>query len=117
MGLPPNVWGPRLWGALHTLCLTGTITPEFVQEFANVIPCPACAMHFRDLLEAYPFENATDKFEWSVLLHNKVNERLGKPMISVEKAREVWSQSAQFDFKIIAFILLIVLAILFALRK
>jgi hypothetical protein len=117
MGLPPNVWGPRLWGALHTLCLTGTITPEFVQEFANVIPCPACAMHFRDLLEAYPFENASDKFEWSVLLHNKVNERLSKPVISVGKAREVWSQSAQFDFKIITFILLIALVILFALRK
>jgi hypothetical protein len=117
MGLPPNVWGPRLWGALHTLCLTGTITPEFVQEFANVIPCPACAMHFRDLLETFPFENASDKFEWSVLLHNKVNERLGKPVMSVGKAREVWSQSAQFDFKIIAFILLIALVILFALRK
>jgi hypothetical protein len=101
------------------LCLTGTITPEFVQEFANVIPCPACAMHFRDLLETFPFENASDKFEWSVLLHNKVNERLGKPVMSVGKAREVWGQgSPQFDFKIIAFILLIALAILFArLRK
>ena len=74
-------------------------------------------MHFRDLLETFPFENSSDKFQWSVFIHNKVNERLGKPVISVDKAREVWSHSTQFDFKIIAFILLIALVILFALRK
>jgi Erv1 / Alr family len=114
MGLPPDVWGPRLWGTLHTLCLTGTITPEFVQEFANVIPCPSCAMHFRDLLEAYPFEKALDKFEWSVFLHNQVNDRLGKPVLSVEKASEIWSQGSftQFDFKFVLIILL-VLALIF----
>ena len=121
MGLPPDVWGPRLWGVLHTLCLTGTITPEFVQEFANVIPCPACAMHFRDLLEAYPFEKALDKFEWSVFVHNQVNDRLGKPMMSVEKARELWSQKSsctQFDFKIVVVIIFLVLALVFMyLRK
>jgi len=120
MGLPPDVWGPRLWGVLHTLCLTGTITPEFVQEFAHIIPCPSCAMHFRDLLEAFPFENALDKFEWSVLVHNQVNERIGKPTISVQKARDVWSRrtSPQFDFKILLIILFVTLVILFArLRK
>jgi len=115
MGLPPEVWGPRLWGALHVLCLTGTITPEFVQEFAHVIPCPSCAMHFKDLLEAFPFENALDKFEWSVLVHNQVNERIGKPTLSVQKAREVWSRkpALQFDFKIVAALVLLVLVFMY----
>jgi len=109
-----------MWGTLHILCLTGTITPEFVQEFANVIPCPACAMHFRDLLEAYPFENATDTFEWSVLVHNQVNDRLGKPIFTVEQARAKWLSrpSSDFYFKIVVAILLLVLVILFmCLRK
>jgi len=109
-----------MWGTLHNLCLTETITPEFVQEFANVIPCPACAMHFRDLLEAFPFDQALDKFEWSVLLHNQVNERLGKPIFTVEQARAKWLSrpSSDFHFKILISILLIILVILFVrLRK
>jgi Erv1 / Alr family len=120
MGLPPDVWGPRLWGVLHTLCLTGTITPEFVQEFARVIPCPACSVHFKQLLEDFPFEQALDKFEWSVLLHNQVNERLGKPLFTVEQARAKWLSrpSSDFYFKIVVAILLIILVILFVrLRK
>jgi hypothetical protein len=74
-------------------------------------------MHFRDLLEAYPFEKALDKFEWSVFLHNKVNDRLGKPVLSVEKAREVWSQSSNFDLKIIIIFVLLSLALVFILLK
>ena len=117
MGIPPEIWGPNLWGTLHTLCLTETITHEFVQEFARVIPCPTCAIHFKDLLEEFPLPD-TDRFEWSVLIHNQVNDRLGKPIIKVEDARRVWSSrpSSDFYFKIIIAIL-IVLAILFARRK
>jgi Erv1 / Alr family len=119
MGIPPEVWGPNLWGALHTLCLTETITPEFIQEFARVIPCPACAMHFRDLLEMFPFEQAEDKFQWSVRIHNQVNDRLGKPQFTVSQARAKWSRRpcSQFDFKILLIILMALVLIFMYLRK
>jgi hypothetical protein len=119
MGVSPDVWGPSLWGAFHALCLTGTITSEFVQEFANVIPCPACAMHFRDILETFPFEQAEDKFQWSVRIHNQVNERLGKPIVRVEEARVKWSSRpcSQFDFKILLIILVVLVLIFMYLRK
>lgn len=112
MGVPPEIWGPNLWGTLHLLCLTGTITPEFIQEYARSIPCPTCATHFQALLATYPFPD-TEQFEWSVLLHNKVNARLGKPQFTVEEARAKWTSRPQFDFKIVFTLVIILLVILF----
>jgi hypothetical protein len=117
--MKPEAWGPRLWGAFHIACLTGTISPEFLEEFSKVIPCPACSVHFRQLIESNPLPSM-NQFEWSVDIHNQVNERIGKPLVSVDQARAMWSYpppSTQFDFKIIFIVLLIVLLILFAFRK
>jgi len=118
MGLSPEVWGPNLWGTLHILCLTDTITPEFVQEYARVIPCSACATHFQALLTMFPFPD-TDQFEWSVLIHNKVNERLKKPQFTVDQARTKWSSRPvpEFHYKIIILVHLIIITILFMVRK
>lgn len=118
MGVQPDVWGPNLWGALHTVCLAGTVTPEFVQEFARVIPCQICATDFAVILSQTPFSE-TDPFEWSVRVHNQVNQKLGKPVVSVEKARARWSSRPipEFHYKIIILIHLIVILILFMLRK
>jgi hypothetical protein len=128
MGVSPEIWGPNLWGTLHLLCLAGTITPNFVQEFANVIPCPMCAGHFTEILKENPLPDSVDPlilFDWSVHLHNLVNARIGKPVLSPEQAIEHWTTKktyvlsetkTQFDFKILIIILL-VLAIVFMFLK
>lgn len=119
MGVPPNIWGPNLWGTLHLLCLTGTITPNFVQEFTSAIPCSMCSGHFSQLVSENPLPETQDPsvlFEWSVLLHNKVNEKLGKPIISVDQAMRHWT-SSQFDIKIIIYILILILLIFICVRK
>jgi len=125
MGVRPEIWGPNLWGTLHLLCLAGTITPNFVQEFARVIPCPMCAGHFAEVLKENPLPDSNDSlvlFRWSVHVHNLVNARLGKPIVTPEQAMERWTTiktkdpSPQFDFKILIIILL-VLALVFMLLK
>ena len=125
MGVAPEIWGPNLWGTLHLLCLAGTITPNFVQEFAKVIPCPMCAGHFADVLKENPLPDSDDPlvlFRWSVHVHNLVNARIGKPILEPEQAMERWTKrqpvcpSTQFDFKIVLIILLI-LALVFMLFK
>jgi len=128
MGVIPEIWGPNLWGTLHLLCLTGTITSNFVQEFASVIPCPMCAGHFVELLKENPFPESDDPlvlFRWSVHIHNLVNARLGKPIFSTEQAVEHWTTKktyvlsetkTQFDFKILIIILLVI-ALVFMLVK
>jgi len=114
MGVSPEIWGPNLWGTLHLLCLTGTITPNFVQEFASVIPCPMCAGHFAELLKENPLPESDDPlvlFRWSVHVHNLVNSRLGKPTFSPEQAIARWttrSQVTHFDFKILVIVLLVI---------
>ena len=125
MGVAPEIWGPNLWGTLHLLCLAGTITPNFVQEFAKVIPCPMCAGHFAEVLKENPLPDSDDPlvlFRWSVHVHNLVNARIGKPILEPEQAMERWTKrqpvcpSTQFDFKIVLIILLI-LALVFMLFK
>ena len=125
MGVAPEIWGPNLWGTLHLLCLTGTITPNFVQEFAKVIPCPMCAGHFTELIIENPLPESDDPlvlFRWSVHVHNLVNARIGKPILEPEQAMARWvsiktpSFSSQFDFKIVIIILLLV-ALVFMLFK
>lgn len=127
MGVSPDVWGPNLWGTLHLLCLAGTITPNFVQEYASVIPCPMCAGHFAEVLKENPLPVSDDPlalFRWSVHVHNLVNARLGKPIFSPEQAMEHWTtkhqvpepSTSQFDFKILVIILL-VLALVFMFVK
>ena len=127
MGVAPEIWGPNLWGTLHLLCLAGTITPNFVQEFATVIPCPMCAGHFAEVLKENPLPESDDPlvlFRWSVHVHNLVNARLGKPILEPEQAMKRWTtksqvstpRSPQFDFKIVIIILLLV-ALVFMLLK
>ena len=125
MGVAPEIWGPNLWGTLHLLCLAGTITPNFVQEFAKVIPCPMCAGHFADVLKENPLPDSDDPlvlFRWSVHVHNLVNARIGKPILEPEQAMARWvsiktpSFSSQFDFKIVIILLLLV-ALVFMLFK
>jgi hypothetical protein len=125
MGIAPEIWGPNLWGTLHLLCLAGTITPNFVQEFAKVIPCPMCAGHFAELITENPLPDSDDPlilFRWSVHVHNLVNARIGKPILDPEQAMKRWTTKShddtpsQFDFKILIIILL-VLALVFMLVK
>jgi hypothetical protein len=124
MGVSPDVWGPNLWGTLHLLCLAGTITPNFVQEYATVIPCPMCAGHFAEILKENPLPDSDDPlvlFRWSVHVHNLVNARIGKPILDPEQAMARWIStktppSSQFDFKILIIILLLV-ALIFMLFK
>jgi hypothetical protein len=125
MGVAPEIWGPNLWGTLHLLCLTGTITANFVQEFAKVIPCPMCAGHFTELITENPLPESDDPlvlFRWSVHIHNLVNSRIGKPILDPEQAMTRWTtksqvSSTQFDFKIIIIILLVIALVFMLLRK
>lgn len=122
MGIPPEKWGPYFWGVIHLGCLTGSMTPEFISMYPSVLPCSACSKHFAEVLQENPFPDSRDPmimFQWSVHVHNVVNARIGKPILTVEEAFAAWTATAptkptsQFDFKIAAaLVILIIIAIL-----
>jgi len=122
MGVPPEKWGPYFWGVIHLGCLAGSMTPEFINMYPSVLPCAACGKHFTEVLQENPFPESRDPmilFQWSVHVHNVVNARIGKPILTVEEALAAWTASvlpktaSQFDFKIaVAILILIIIAIL-----
>lgn len=67
---------------------------EFFEALAFLIPCPICRDHYVEFLKQMPITPFLDKrddlFRWTVTLHNKVNEKLGKPPVTELEAIEYY---------------------------
>lgn len=100
-------WGAGLWAFLHTVTLIPSTTSweavtrqtaiaRHVKAVADVLPCAACSAHYRDILRLHPPEQAAQRpgglFEWTVMVHNTVNLRLGVPQWSLESAHKRWAR-------------------------
>ena len=103
MGLEPKVWGPHYWFFLHTVAMCyphrpNTITKkkyyEFIQNIPMFIPIENIASYFSQLLDQYPvspYLDSRDAFiRWMHFIHNKINQRLEKPSISLSKFYETY---------------------------
>lgn len=82
--------GNAAWKLLHTILARYPEQPvesekvylkRYIESFAQVYPCGDCARHFIKLLNKYPPQIGSRKSAamWGCFIHNKVNERLGKP--------------------------------------
>lgn len=95
--LDPNIWGPKYWFFLHTIAITYPQRPndvtkrkyyELVQNMPLFIPVENIGNEFSKLLELYPVTAYLDSREsfikWMHFIHNKINEKLEKPKISID---------------------------------
>jgi hypothetical protein len=89
--------GRHAWETLHRHALADRVSLAWISAaFEPLIPrygC-TCLSDWRTLLAAHPFRGE-DPFAWSVDVHNAVNAKLGKPQLTVDAARSVWSPPAQ----------------------
>ena len=98
MGLDPAVWGPHYWFFLHTIALNYPKYPnsvtkkkyyDLIQNFHLFIPVEKHASDFSKLITKYPitpYLDDRDSFvRWIHFIHNKINEKLEKPKISMSK--------------------------------
>lgn len=96
MGLDAAVWGPHFWFFLHTIALNYPKYPndvskkrfyDLIQGFDLFIPVEKHAKQFRDLLNEYPIspylDNRDSFIRWVHFVHNKINEKLEKPKITL----------------------------------
>ncbi len=96
--LDPKVWGPHYWFFLHTLAMTyphhpNTVTKkkyyEFIQNLPLFLPVEEISSDFSKLIEKYPItpylDNRDSFVRWMHFIHNKINERLEKPQISLNE--------------------------------
>ena len=94
--LDPKVWGPHYWFFLHTLAMTYPHHPnavtkkkyyEFVQNLPLFLPVEELSGEFSKLIDKYPvapyLDNRDSFVRWMHFIHNKINEKLEKPQISL----------------------------------
>lgn len=96
MALDSKVWGTHYWFFLHTVSLgypqyPNAVTKKKYYEFVNniplFIPVESMSSDFSKLLDKYPITPYLDSKEsfvrWMHFIHNKINEKLEKPKISL----------------------------------
>ena len=96
INLDPKIWGPHYWFFLHTIAMTYPHHPnavtkkkyyEFVQNLPLFIPVEEISKEFEKLIDKYPItpylDNRDSFTRWMYFIHNKINEKLEKPPISL----------------------------------
>jgi hypothetical protein len=85
----PVLWGPYVWNFIHYVALW--VTTDTRQNFldllpvlAVLLPCRSCGSDFFHQLRQNPAP--ADLVVYTILLHNKVNEKLGKPLVEIKIA-------------------------------
>jgi hypothetical protein len=101
--LDPDVWGPHFWFVLHTMALTYPATPnettkkkyyDFLSNLPLFLPIANMGNVFSQLLDKYPVQPYLDSREsfvrWVNFIHNKINEQLQKPQLSLEDSLKAY---------------------------
>ena len=102
--MDPVKFGPCLWRSIHIIALGYPENPSEIdkQTYTNyyrdlwkIIPCLKCSLNYRRHWTEIPIYSYLDSknhlFEWTVLLHNIVNQELGKKQISLEEAYKIYN--------------------------
>jgi hypothetical protein len=95
--LDPDIWGPHYWFFLHTIAMSYPDHPndvtkkkyyEFIMNLPLFIPIESMGNDFSKLLDEFPVTSYLDTrssfIRWVHFIHNKINEKLEKPKISLE---------------------------------
>ena len=96
--LDPKIWGPHYWFFIHTVVMTYPIRPnavtkkkyyEFIQNLPLFIPVESMSGEFSKLIDKYPvtpyLDNRESLIRWTHFIHNKINQKLEKPQISLSE--------------------------------
>ena len=108
MHLPPEIWGPIFWAMMHIVSMAYPDDPTYSEKraakdlfnaLAQLLPCPVCRTHYKETIQKIPVEtwldNRTSLIEWVWMVHNAVNERLGKPTITQTEFFKRYAEMAE----------------------
>ena len=95
ISMPPDVWGPIFWNAMHIVSLAYPANPTeeekagtraFFESLTTVLPCPICREHYKEKIVASPpaVNSKGELIVWVWEIHNEVNKMLQKPEMSME---------------------------------
>lgn len=88
----------HMWAVIHMAALNFTkgVSGEmqytrFYTSLVHTLKCPKCIHHYMKFINESP-PDFSDLFGWTVKLHNSVNERIGKSILTREEAYDIWSK-------------------------
>ena len=110
--MDPTIWGPHYWFVLHTMAFHYPIHPtsiqkkiyhRFIHNLHEFLPNRTIGSQFQKLLADYPvtpyLDTRKDFIKWMHFMHNKVNERLEKPALSIEDHYREMTQKPNRGYK------------------
>lgn len=124
--MDPSVWGPPLWWKMHMETFNYPENPtqkdkvniiKYFNNIANVLPCEKCRKHYIRELMLNPITDHVNSrktvIKWLIDLHNSVNRRLGKRVLSYKEVYAIYEQkndnSALFATTILCTVMLVLL--------
>lgn len=91
----PHVWGPPLWDLLFTIAFNAPVSKSsavanLLAQLEHVLPCVECRQTYsayrkkmRPLLSLHAHKMKASEWLWT--MHDMVNQKLGKPLVSYDK--------------------------------
>lgn len=94
----PSTWGGSTWILLHCISMTFPNKPNdadrkkyllFLKSIKEVLPCKICRDSYKKYIRINPPNLANRKqfVHWIIDLHNYVNQKIDKPILSYKQAR------------------------------
>ena len=72
---------------------------DLFNSLAQLLPCPLCRSHYKETIQKIPVETWLDNrkslIEWVWMVHNAVNERLGRPTITQTEFFKRYAEMAE----------------------
>ena len=94
-------WGTHIWNYIHNITIIDFYLPEDNFHHSTIIydvlknlkfSCKKCQIEYEkelDNIDTNLLKNSMYLFKWSWNLHNKINEKLNKPIITYEEALNI----------------------------
>lgn len=83
--IDPKYWGPYTWYVIHTMAYSYESDKKvnyerILNSLKDLIPCFNCREFYKQWINKNPYElNNKDSFiNWTIALHNAVNQKIGK---------------------------------------
>lgn len=100
-----SVWGPSAWRLIHSVAFTYPKRPNFVERqrykmffesLAYTLPCLECQKNYQKELLYFDLDQALNSryelSQWAFKLHNSVNKRLGKKIMTYDEVKRLYEE-------------------------
>lgn len=84
-----EIQGPERWSVFHNATRKGIADGQWLRVFNRSLPCHSCKQDWAELTAKNPPpKEPSAQFAWGWDLHNRINTKLGKPIMSLEDAEK-----------------------------